>query len=195
MSDYDSLTNREVASFLEKFKAEFIKGRCRCQVDHFDAIMMQAIKRLREQAEPNQFQVFDEHELNEIRRQLTNRYHRNHRNDQLRDYTQHPVQFLIYKKLSLFSEWFKCQEFVGKPEDGQKGYCQNNAEWLTNPFSASAQVLFIKIARDAGIDDAWCVEGEKAITTYFGEHFMDVIVPQFRCEEHIKKLKEIAVKI
>lgn len=192
MSDYDKLTDKEVASSLEILNGELSKKGLLHAAD--DCIMMQAIRRLRAYGEtPN----LKEHMLNddewiELHRWFEKLYFKSTPRDhdqQLKDYAEHPIQFSIYRKLGLLSQFYLCEY------DKNRRHCSRVAEYVTNPFSETANKLFEKIGKEAGIDDTWCDEGERAISKYFEEHLMDIVQPEFRCEKHIGKLKEIAIKI
>jgi len=192
MSDYNDLTNKELASYLELLNRRLsIDGQLHAEDD---AIMIQAFKRLRLIGEESNLKghTLNDDEWIELHRKFEQLHFRSTPRDndqQLADYAKYPIQFSIYRKLGLLPRFYPCEN------DTNRVHCGCVAEYITNPHSDEAQELFDKISRDAGIDDTWSKEGEQAISKYFGEHLMDCIRPIFRCEKHIGKLKEIAVKI
>lgn len=192
MSDYDNCTDKEIISLLETLNTELVKKGLLHAGE--DAVMIQAIKRLKlsQEATNPKEHTFNDGEWVELKRRFRQLYLRDtpsNYDQQLRDYAEHPIQFSIYRKLGLLHSFYGCQY------DENRIRCARVSEYVTNPYSNIASDLFKKIGEQAGIDDTWCEKGEKAISRYFGEHLMDIVQPQFRCEKHIGKLKEIAIKI
>lgn len=192
MTDYDKCTDKEISDLLEELNRELVKKGLLHAGD--DAVMMVAFRRLKEYGNmPNlRGHNLNDEEWDELHRKFEQLHFRNTPRDyeqQAADYAKYPIQFSIYRKLGLLHRFYPCEN------DTNRIHCSRVAEYITNPHGDIAQELFETIAKEAGIDDTWSQEGEQAISKYFGEHLMDVIRPQFRCEKHIRKLKEIAIKI
>ncbi len=171
---------------------EFVDTRCQFQKCKNRAVCIMSGHTCAAVVNLNSQIGFEKEEVDEIKR-LLNRRTRDSSELSL-DFTEHPLQFKVLRKLGAFH--FNCDMVVDSTK-GMAGYCGGKVIWMTNPYSDKAVALFQKIARDAGEEDGdYCsIDGEKALENYFGEGHFTIMEPTFRCEEHIGKLKEIAIQI
>jgi len=184
MSDLDRMTDKQVADELENLRMHiYHQGIGKHELSAYDdALMIQATKRL-------SGITFPEELIDELRRLVSR--HGLSSYQRLEDYIKHPEQFQIYHRLGLFNKWFHCQACCGDT------YCTNPSVWMTDPHTDKAIALFKKIQKDAGVDEeGWgSDESIKALSDYFGETLPTIFETTFRCDAHIGKSKEIAIKV